>query len=110
MTKQRYHREYYHRNKVKWQKYREVFSQNNYQKRKEIAARAKTKPCMDCGIQYNPWVMQFDHRPNEEKIANIAYLVCGKYSIDLLEKEIAKCDVVCANCHAERTHQRKQEN
>ena len=28
-------------------------------------------------------------------------------SIIAMEAEIAKCDVVCSNCHRERTHQRR---
>jgi hypothetical protein len=62
----------------------------------------KSKPCMDCGIQYVGWVMQFDHRPDEEKVNNIGPLIRnGSWS--KLKEEIAKCDVVCANCHIVRT-------
>lgn len=66
---------------------------------------AKSRPCADCGHTYGPWVMQFDHRPGERKLGNVADLVRIKSKRKLLE-EIEKCDVVCANCHAERTHSR----
>lgn len=61
---------------------------------------------MDCGVQYPYWVMQFDHRPDEVKEFTIGASV-DKRSKAAVMAEIAKCDVVCANCHADRTHQRR---
>lgn len=65
---------------------------------------AKSKPCADCGIEYPHWVMDFDHREDEEKATNVAWLV--DYRLEIIQAEIDKCDVVCANCHRERTHKR----
>lgn len=64
----------------------------------------KSGPCLDCKVSYPPYVMHFDH-VKEGKIADLCSLVrtCSKSKI--LE-EIDKCELVCANCHAERTHQR----
>lgn len=65
----------------------------------------KSFPCLDCDVSYPYYVMQFDHRPGEGKLITPAALVNSgswKKTVD----EIMKCDVVCANCHAERTHQR----
>lgn len=45
--------------------------------------------------------MDFDHR--EDKKFNIAQL-SKIASVEKLKEEIAKCDVVCANCHRIRTH------
>jgi len=70
----------------------------------QVVYAAKAKPCMDCGIQYAPWVMQFDHREPLLKSFNISAYRSLRYSVDEVKAEIAKCDVVCANCHAERTH------
>jgi hypothetical protein len=50
-------------------------------------------------------VMEFDHREGEEKNAEISRLV--NFSIKRIEEEISKCDLVCSNCHRERTFQRK---
>lgn len=63
--------------------------------------RLKSVPCMDCGGTFDPVCMDFDHRPGEVKLANI-----GKFraTSPRLMAEIAKCDVVCANCHRLRTH------
>lgn len=69
---------------------------------REHMNRKKMKPCFDCGIQYNPWVMQFDHLDPSIKKFNISELSCN--NTKQLDAEIYKCQVVCANCHAERTH------
>ena len=63
----------------------------------------KERPCVDCGGQYPHYVMQFDHRDPSTKAANVSTLANGP--IAELAREAAKCDLVCANCHAERTHQ-----
>ena len=60
----------------------------------------KQKPCADCGLFYPPWVMDFDH--TRDKKFTISQ--CAKWSKEELKAEIVKCDVVCANCHRERTH------
>lgn len=62
------------------------------------------KSCEDCGNN-NKVVLDFDHREGEEKKGNIADLV-NRWCWDRLEGEIAKCDIVCANCHRIRTWER----
>jgi hypothetical protein len=66
----------------------------------------KTKSaCIDCGINYPYYVMDFDH-VRGQKQANVMELVStlSKKRIDL---EIAKCEIVCSNCHRIRTHMRR---
>lgn len=78
---------------------------------REMSERAKQERwmrCVDCGLQYPAYVLDWDHRPGEEKVASVAYL--ARRSIALFEAEIAKCDLVCANCHRIRTHERGYEN
>lgn len=72
--------------------------------RKEVED-LKRKPCSDCKVSYPPWVMDFDHRPGEVKVASVAVLVNRNRRKAALA-EIEKCDLVCANCHRERTHSR----
>ncbi|HEY8823284.1 MAG TPA: hypothetical protein VIP07_00180 [Candidatus Limnocylindria bacterium] len=57
-------------------------------------------PCVDCG-ESEPDVLDFDHL--RDKRANVSRLVHGAMSWDLIVKEIAKCEVRCANCHRRRT-------
>jgi len=70
---------------------------------------AKNVPCADCGNRYPYYVMDFDHRPGEKKCFNLAN-VAGQTRISMarLKAEIAKCDVVCANCHRIRTYERRK--
>lgn len=78
--------------------------QARYTARKRmIITGAKNVPCMDCGIRYPSYVMDFDHRDPSTKRFSIGRQVAS-YGIDALRAEIAKCDVVCANCHRIRTY------
>lgn len=66
----------------------------------------KDCPCADCGGKYPYWVMQFDH-VRGSKVREVSNLVTRAVSVRALRAEIAKCEVVCANCHANRTHLRR---
>lgn len=63
--------------------------------------------CINCGAE-DTRVLEFDHLPQYEKTKGIAKLGQSCVSIQKIDKEIAKCEVVCKNCHAIRTWQRKQ--
>jgi hypothetical protein len=67
----------------------------------------KSRPCMDCGGTFPPVCMDFDHRPGETKINNVGSL-CAWLNQQLILDEIAKCDLVCSNCHRIRTFQRRK--
>jgi hypothetical protein len=75
---------------------------------KRLVREQKNGPCADCGVQYPPFVLDFDHRPGTKKIANLNVLVKRGAKQEVLLAEIAKCDLVCANCHRIRTWQRKR--
>ena len=64
----------------------------------------KSEPCLDCGGSFPPWVMQFDHRDPKTKLERIARMVTHSWKKVL--EEVDKCDLVCANCHANRTYLR----
>jgi len=72
-----------------------------------VAKLKADTPCKDCGRQLPSWVMHFDHRPGEEKVCEVSRLAKSNISTKQLLDEIAKCDVVCANCHADRTFQQQ---
>ena len=73
---------------------------------KEIVDVIKSQPCTDCGECYPPYVMDFDH-VRGQKAKDVARMVGGNYSVKRVLAEIAKCELVCSNCHRERTHQRR---
>ena len=66
-----------------------------------------SKPCADCGRRFPYYVMQFDHLPEYDKSFTISEAKTNVVPLEKLKEEIAKCDVVCANCHAIRTYRRK---
>ena len=69
----------------------------------QVIRAHKTRPCADCKQSYPYYVMQFDH-VSGVKLFDLAH--GKKRGLPSVLAEIAKCEVVCANCHAERTHSR----
>ena len=101
-------KEYYSNPKVR-KEHQDNIRINNTKKLSElrsIVSDQKNKPCKDCGVKYNPWIMDFDHLNPNSKINNISTLVANKTKLEVILNEINKCDLVCANCHRERTHRR----
>lgn len=75
--------------------------------RREYVDRLKLETgCTDCGIRIpHPEVYDFDHLPGHEKVKSVSiFLTTGTW--EQLIDEIAKCEVVCANCHRIRTRSR----
>ena len=63
--------------------------------------------CADCGYREHPAALDFDHRPGTTKVRDIKQ--GQQLGWEALKAEIAKCDVVCANCHRIRTVERREE-
>jgi len=79
-------------------------------KQKEFLAQylkdlKEKNPCMDCKISYPYYMMDFDH-VRGTKHSNVAELI-NTLSKKRLDEEIAKCEIVCSNCHRARTYIRK---
>jgi hypothetical protein len=60
--------------------------------------------CVDCG-EDDSRVLQFDH-VRGVKQGDVAQMVTSGHSWDTILAEIAKCEIVCANCHTKRTARR----
>lgn len=58
--------------------------------------------CFDCKRKFPQVCFHFDHRDLKQKEFNIGANLRKK--IEVLKAEVLKCDLVCANCHAIRTH------
>lgn len=87
----REHRDYFlKRNQERKRQFREYYMEN------------KNKPCTDCKVQFDPICMEYDHRDPSTKLFNVSQPQSVS-SLQKLKDEIAKCDVVCSNCHKLRT-------
>jgi hypothetical protein len=82
---------------------RRITAKSRHKKRKKFLWSLKDKPCTDCKIQYHPVAMQFDHIRGRK---SFELSVSTRYKIETTLKEISKCELVCANCHAVRTYNR----
>jgi hypothetical protein len=65
------------------------------------------KPCADCGRTFHPVAMHWHHLPGTRKKASLGDLAKRGSRKRVLE-EIAKCELICANCHAVRTFVRSK--
>lgn len=82
-------------------------SNKSRQRKAQFVADYKNRPCADCGVQYPSYVMDLDHLPELTKLVKVSTLVSTGASIKRIKEELSKCEVVCANCHRERTNLRK---
>ena len=55
-----------------------------------------------CG-ESDPVVLEFDHIDDNTKYMNIAHMICDSFGLDRVMEEVAKCQVMCANCHRRKT-------
>lgn len=63
----------------------------------------KDKPCADCGVKYPPFVMDFHHIDPKQKSFSIGRGRFREGRKKILD-EIAKCILLCANCHRIREY------
>ncbi|HEY6637960.1 MAG TPA: hypothetical protein VIZ61_09800, partial [Solirubrobacterales bacterium] len=61
------------------------------------------KPCTDCARIYPPYVMEWDHLPEAVKTLVLADTRRAAFSKARILAEPENCELVCANCHRERT-------
>lgn len=76
-----------------------------YKKRKlkHILIEAKGGKCQVCGYDKCEGALQFHHRNPKEKEFTLSTvnLNDSNFSLSKMLEEIDKCDLLCANCHAE---------
>jgi hypothetical protein len=103
--KRRYQREHYANNRKRYLARKKRCRALTYKRLKAIVIEAKKGGCVDCKNEFRHWVLQFDHVRGRKRY-NVSDMTSGRVSEETLHEEIAKCEVVCANCHADRTYQR----
>jgi hypothetical protein len=68
-------------------------------KRQHVLDYKAAHPCVDCG-ETDIRCLDFDHRDPKEKKFLVSEITLSKRSV--LDAEMAKCDIRCANCHRKR--------
>lgn len=92
-----YRKSHYEANK---QKYIDKAATWTHGRLKAFHEWVSTQQCIDCGNN-DPRVLEFDH-VRGTKLGNISHMV-GHVTEEALQEELAKCEIVCANCHRIRT-------
>jgi hypothetical protein len=92
-------------NQISHKEYRRKIRDRN---REYVRKIKESSPCTDCEQFYHYSQMDFDHI--DFKKQNIAKLVNSEASIKTIKQEIAKCQLVCSNCHRLRTWLRMQQS
>jgi hypothetical protein len=97
-------RAWYERNK-------EELHQKNLSKKTKIRQfieqyKKENSLCKDCGISYPPHILDFDHI--RDKRFGITQASRDNISMTKILEEIAKCEIVCSNCHRHRTYMRSK--
>lgn len=59
----------------------------------------KEHHCVKCGEEH-PACLEFHHKNKHEKEVTIAHAIKKGWTLSQIKKEIAKCMVLCKNCHA----------
>ena len=67
---------------------------------KKHVEKIKARGCDECGQRLPPSAMDFHHiDPNTKTNKKIGNAICYDWPIPKIDAEIAKCKLVCANCH-----------
>lgn len=80
----------------------------SYRKIEEYINQRKNKPCEVCLGQFHPWQMDFDHLDRVAKLSTVSELHQKRAAIQRIEEEMAKCRLLCANCHRIETERQRQ--
>lgn len=85
---------------------RQYYADKRARRQKEVreyVRSLKSVPCLDCGVSYPPYVMEFHHRNPTEKEHDMNRLA-NNGSYVTIDREAGKCDILCANCHRMREY------
>jgi hypothetical protein len=96
-----YRRQHYIKNRQKYIDKAKKYSKDFVEWFQEFKSQLKCNRCDET----HPACLQFHHTNPSEKEALVSQLVSNCNKAKIL-KEIAKCEVLCANCHAKHHYQR----
>ncbi len=96
-------RDWYRRHR----KHRKQHVQRINKTRQQALAEYKLeRGCAICGYKGHPDALEFDHLPGTEKKDNVGSM---RVSWAAVMKEVAKCQILCGNCHRIETANRRRE-
>jgi len=67
--------------------------------RQVILDHLANNPCAHCG-ESDVRCLEFNHLGNKKE--NVSHMM-GKQPIDMILREISKCEILCSNCHRKYT-------
>jgi hypothetical protein len=82
------------------------YRRKTFERNRALIVAEKSVPCFDCGRLFPTVCMDFDHVSGEKK-GGLSELKT-RCSTEAVIAEMAKCQVVCANCHRIRTHLKRK--
>lgn len=88
-------------NKTYYEKNKERIKYNRWKDRLKDWYRdlKATLKCEECNFNH-PAALSFHHKKPEEKVLDVCTMVMRGFAQKKIEDEIAKCRVLCHNCHA----------
>lgn len=95
------------RDKLHYQANRQWYYDRNERVRQELLEwyiALKDRPCVDCGQKFHYSAMDWDHIAHKDE--GISALLRRRVGKERILAEIAKCELVCSNCHRYRTWKR----
>ena len=90
-----YHQKWYQEHKPR---VLELNAKNKAKHRKKFRDFKATLICERCGESHHA-TLDFHHKDPNQKENTVNRMYSLGFSMDNLKKEIAKCEVLCANCH-----------
>jgi hypothetical protein len=73
---------------------------------RSFVTRVKLKyGCCKCGYNKCSNALHFNHLNPEDKEFTVGAMM--RYSLDKIKNEMRKCEILCANCHAEHSYEEK---
>lgn len=86
------------------------YVKQNYQQRKQEIQDLKSEcKCQKCG-ESRGYLLDFHHIDPDTKETTISRLTANNRKMELIEEEMAKCIVLCANCHREFHYLQNRDN
>lgn len=83
-------------------------NKNNYAAQKLRAISRKREfitqlggKCQNCGYAKNMSALTFHHKNPKDKMFELDCRKISNSTLESLQKELLKCELLCANCHAE---------